>query len=148
METDVSEVTIAALGVDRFSGSQCAFLTAPRSRLGVSVALTPPQATALLVCQEDGGAPEQSPYTTMASLLWENNLTPLRVLVSPVSASSELLYHDGAEIRRLATSDGEGTVLSAHFGLPLLVPANLLKDLDPTLASHSSRMDVLYFSTV
>lgn len=148
METDVSEVTIAAIGVDRFSGSQCAFLTAPRSRLGVSVALTPPQATALLVCQEDGGAPAQSPYATLASLLLDNNLTPLRVVLSPGSASSALLYHDGAEIRRLETSDGEGTVLAAHFGLTLLVPAHFLKDLDPTMASHSSRMDVLYFSTV
>lgn len=148
MQTDVSEVTIAAIGVDRFSGNQSVFLTAPRTHLGVSVALTAGQATALVVSLEDGDAPEQSPYATLASLLRDNNFIPRRVLVTPASESSTLFYHDGVENRCLTMSEGEGTVLAAYLGLPVLVPADVLGDLDPTLVSRRSRMDVLYFSTI
>ena len=148
MQTDVSEVTIAAIGVDRFSGNQSVFLTAPRSRQGVSVSLTAGQATALVVSLEDGDAPEQSPYASLASLLRDNNFIPHRVLVTPVSTGSTLFYHDGVESRRLEMSAGEGTVLAAYLDLPLLVPADVLDDLDPTLVSRRSRMDVLYFSTI
>ncbi|MFP4373909.1 MAG: hypothetical protein ACLFPO_06250 [Spirochaetaceae bacterium] len=147
-ETGLSEVAIAAIGVDRFSGDQRVFLVNGASERGISVALTAGQASELLLRLERGGTVEQSPYATVVALLHDNGLTPLRIVVSPPDRQASLLYHDGVEERQLLVSCGEGTVLAAYLDLPLMVDRRLLADLEPELVSRRRRMDVLYFSKV
>jgi hypothetical protein len=148
METGLSEVTIAAIGVDRFSGDQRVFLRLQPGGSGIAIPLTPGQATALLLRLEDGSPADQTPYATVEALLRDNSLTPLRVVVSPLDRTSALVYHDGMEDRHLEMSCGEGAVLAAYLELPLMVETRLLHDIEPELISRRRRMDVLYFSTV
>jgi hypothetical protein len=148
MKTDLKEVGVAAIGVDRFSGDQQVFLRSDTDGSGLAVDLTPGQASALLLRLEQEATPEESPYATIAALLHDNGLTPLRVLISPHEKSASLLYHDGVEDRGLTMSCGEGTVLAAYLDLPLLVCSQALYDVEPELISRRRRMDVLYFSTV
>jgi hypothetical protein len=148
METDLREVAIAAIGVDRFSGNQHVFLQSGPDGQGLALSLTPGQATALLVRLEHGGTADHSPYATIAALLHDNGLTPLRVVVSPIDEASALLYHDGFEDRVLEMGCGEGAVLAAYLDLPLMVSQRHLYNIEPELVSRRRRMDVLYFSKV
>jgi hypothetical protein len=148
METDLKEVCVAAIGVDRFSGDQQVFLRSQGQDAGLAIDLTAGQATALLLRLEHDTAPEQSPYATIAALLHDNGLTPLRVLISPAEKAASLLYHDGVEDRGLPMSCGEGTVLATYLDLPLLVSQDALYDIEPELVSRRRRMDVLYLSKV
>jgi hypothetical protein len=148
MNTGLSEVTVAAIGVDRFSGDQQVFLRNHPNGPGIAIPLTPGQATALLLRLEQEGPVDQSPYATIEMLLRDNSLTPLRVVVSPIDRSSAMLYHDGIEDRQLEMSAGEGTVLAVYLDLPLMIEDRLLHDIEPELVSRRRRMDVLYFSTV
>jgi hypothetical protein len=148
METGLSNVAIAAIGVDRFSGDQQVFLRQQSGGTGIAIPLTPGQATALLLRLEDGSPTHQTPYATVEALLRDNSLTPLRVVVSPLDKTSALVYHDGIEDRHLEMGCGEGAVLAAYLDLPLMVETRLLHDIEPELESRRRRMDVLYFSTV
>jgi len=148
MDTGLSEVGIAAIGVDRFSGHQRVFLRHRSEGPGIAVPVSAGQATALLLRLEEGAPVDESPYVTVAALLHDNGLTPLRVIISPIDRSAALLYHDGVEDRNLEMSCGEGTVLAAYLDLPLMVESRLLVDIEPELFSRDRRMDVLYFGTV
>ncbi|MFP3959029.1 MAG: hypothetical protein ACLFUX_02575 [Spirochaetaceae bacterium] len=148
MEARLSEVDVAAIGVDRFSGGQRLYLRSRPDGRGISLPLTPAEATALLTRFSEGATVEDTPYAVIAALFRDNGLTPLRVVISPVDGSSGLLYHDGVEDRLLEMSAAEGVVLAAYLDLPLMVEGHLLVDIDPELVARRRRMDVLYLGTV